>query len=754
MNKPSFWVGLGLSALLTGAPAQANFALGITAQPSPLVGTSQASEQLVADNTAIALPPTVVIGVATKQQRPILDVAAAVDVLTADDMQRTLSESLADALNYESGVFVEGGGNRFGSAGINVRGIGKNRVLIEVDGVPVNQRFELGSYANATAFLPEVDLIKRVEILKGPASTLYGSDAIGGVVAIHTWNPEDLAASDEPYYRLRSAYDGRTHGRALTGMAAWQGAAVDGLLAFSQRDGKARVVHDSVKLNRDFRDWDQQSLFGKFTHGNATGGIWRLEFLASQKDNQSQINSFIGQGRFRRTSELRGDDHNRHTQFSLEHEFSLNGLFDDGLARLFHANTRFTQNTHEKRRSRRGTPLAQYRQFNYRQKRSGLELNGNRNWSSQRFGHSLVAGFELERTDVEEFRNATQTNLTTGEVTNSILGETFPRRDFPNSIITEAGLFLLDEIRLLDSPWTFIPALRFDYYHLKPERDALFDANGLDTEVVTMTESDLSPKLGVLYALSDNTRLFAQYARGFRAPPFDDVNIGLNIPLFHLRAIPNPDLKSETSNGYELGLRHYDDRQRLEFSLYYTRFNDFIETKARLGVDPETGTLLFQSININEARIFGAELDYHRQLGEQWAVDAKLGWARGDNLSKDQPLNSVSPAKGVFSGHWQSLRKNWFADAYWTVSAAQDRVDESRDTLFKPAGYGVVDLFAGYQWQGHIGQEGEVRLGVYNVFDKKYWDWQQVRNFDANDAIVNALAQPGRTFSASLSVRF
>ncbi len=759
MNTQPLWLGLGAAALaLAGlTPAQTSpdeATLAATQQQPVVLDVVTDNSQRLADNTAIALPPTVVIGVATKQQRPVLDVAAAVDVISSDDLQRTLSESLFDALQYESGVFTEGGGTRFGPAGINVRGMGKNRVAIEVDGVPANQQFSLGSYAHATAFLSEVDLIRRVEILKGPASTLYGSDAIGGVVAIHTWNPEDLASDSQPYYKIRTAYDGRTHGRVFTGMTAWRGNAVDGLLAFSQRDGKARVVHDSVSLNRDFADWDQQSLFGKFTHSNDTGGVWRFEFLASQRDSQTQINSFIGQGRFRRTSELKGDDENNHTQFSLEHEFALNGWFDDGLLRLFYADTDFAQNTHEKRRSRRGTPLAQYRRFEYQQQRSGLELNANKNWNTGDLAHSLIAGLELERNAVEELRDASQTNLITGDVTNSILGETFPRRDFPNSTVTEAGLFVLDEIRLADSPWTVIPALRLDYYHLNPDRDALFDANGLDTEVVSITESALSPKLGVLYAFNDSARLYAQYARGFRAPPFDDVNIGLNIPLFHLRALPNPDLKSEISNGLELGLRHYSETRRLEFSLYYTKYKDFIETKARLGVDPETGTLLFQSINIHQARIYGVELDHHWQVSPQWAFDAKLAWSRGDNQSKHQPLNSVSPARGVFSGHWQSEDRNWFADAYLTVSQAKDRVDETRETLFKPAGYGVLDLIAGYQWHGPSGHEGEVRLGVYNVFDRKYWDWQQVRNFDANDVIINALTQPGRTWSASLSWRF
>lgn len=721
---------------------------GQSMQHDKLPDSSAASE-----NNAVELPPTVVIGVATKQLRPLLDVAATVDVIGADDMRRTLSESLADALYYESGVAAEGGGTRFGTTGINVRGIGQNRVLIEVDGVPVNQQFSLGSYAYATSYLPEVDLIKRMEILKGPASTLYGSDALGGVVAIRTWNPEDLA-TEKPFYHVRSAYDGRTRGRAITGMTAWQGKALNGLLAFTQRDGKARAVHDSVRLSRDFADWDEQSLFGKFTHDDNAGGQWVFSVLANQRDNRSQINSFIGQGRFARTSELKGDDQSQYLQLSLEHSFMLNAIFDDALVRVFYADADQTQNTYEKRRSRRGTPLAQWRRFDYWQQRTGLEINANKSWHSEHFGHSLVIGIELEQSDVREQRDALQTDLATGDVTNIILSEVFPRRDFPNSEVTKGGLFILDEIRLLDSPWTFIPAVRLDYYRLKPERDALFDANGLDTAVVSISESDISPKLGVLYAINERTRLFAQYARGFRAPPFDDVNIGLNIPLFNLRALPNPDLKSETSDGLEAGIRYHDTRQQLEFSLYETRFNDFIESKARLGVDPDTNTLLFQSININRARIYGAELDYNRTIDEQWSVSTKLSWVRGENRVTGQPLNSVSPARGIFSAHWQSTDKRWFADAYWTVSEAKDDVDESRDELFKPAGYGVLDLFAGYRWHRTAGRSGEIRLGLYNVFNKKYWDWQQVRNFDAEDTIISALTQPGRTLSASISLIF
>ena len=65
----------------------------------------------------------------------------------------------------------------------------------------------------------------------------------------------------------------------------------------------------------------------------------------------------------------------------------------------------------------------------------------------------------------------------------------------------------------------------------------------------------VAPKLGVTYRFSDSLGGFFQYAHGFRSPPPEDVNIGLELPLFNVRAIPNPGLKPEKSNGYEVGLR-------------------------------------------------------------------------------------------------------------------------------------------------------------------------------------------------------
>ena len=706
-----------------------------------------------ADEDTVKLDSTTVVAVANKQERPLLEVVGAVTVINANDIATTNSENIADVLRYESNISMENAGTRFGNSGINIRGIGQNRVAIEVDGITNAKQFSIGSYANATAQFPDTDLIKSIEILNGPASTLYGSDAIGGIVSIHTWNPEDLTrlSDNNRYSKLRLGYDGKTNGRVISVLSAMDTDKWGAVLGFTQRDGKALKTHDSSRLLRDFGDWDEQSVFAKVVLSTANSNTISFGFTGKQGDNSTQINSYIGQGRFSRSTQLSAKDSSDNVKFTLDYDFSLNSSwFDDGIIRAYGAQTQFDQNSFENRSSRRGTPLAQYRRFQFQQQNTGLELNLNKHYLFENSSHQLVYGLEYKSADVQEQRDGAETNLSTNITRPFILGESFPRRDFPNSKINEFGLYVMDEIKFSDTAWTLIPALRFDYYDLKPTRDALFDANGTSTEVVAITDSNISPKLGLMYSLNPDSNLYAQYVRGFRAPPFDDVNIGLNIPIFNIRAIANPDLKSETSDGFELGYRYFGESQQFQISSFFSLYNNFIESKVRIGVDPSSGTVLFQSQNIDEAKIYGLEMNHHWQINDSFSMFTTLAVSRGDNQSKDVPLNSISPAKLVHNMSWSSLNKRWNIDLYSSFIGKQDRVAEERHDLFSPAAYAVFDLIVDYQ----LSPKQNLRLGVFNLTDKKYWDWQQVRNLAADDILIDALAKPSRNYSFSYRLVF
>ena len=100
-------------------------------------------------------------------------------VIGADKMAKTISQDIAAAVKYEANIHIEDGGTRFGSSGINIRGIGGNREALEEDGEPNDKTFNLGSYYFATADFPEIDLIQNIEILKGPFIHMRGQRCIG-----------------------------------------------------------------------------------------------------------------------------------------------------------------------------------------------------------------------------------------------------------------------------------------------------------------------------------------------------------------------------------------------------------------------------------------------------------------------------------------------------------------------------------------------------------------------------------------------
>ena len=103
-----------------------------------------------------------------------------------------------------------------------------------------------------------------------------------------------------------------------------------------------------------------------------------------------------------------------------------------------------------------------------------------------------------------------------------MLPDVFPVRDFPISTTNQAGVYLQDEMQWLDGRLRVVPALRVDYYRLRPRTDAIFAEDNPGVAVVGLEDWHLSPKLGAIWALSDDVKLFGGWSRGYRAPPYND----------------------------------------------------------------------------------------------------------------------------------------------------------------------------------------------------------------------------------------
>jgi hemoglobin/transferrin/lactoferrin receptor protein len=322
-------------------------------------------------------------------------------------------------------------------------------------------------------------------------------------------------------------------------------------------------------------------------------------------------------------------------------------------------------------------------------------------------------------------------------------------RDFPISRTTNAALYLQDEIAFADDRLRLVPAVRVDHYELDPRVDAIFAEDNPGVAVAALARTSVSPKLGAVWRVGGDWSLFGGYARGFRSPPYSDVNIGFTNLMFGYTAIANPDLKPETSDGVELGLRYAGKAVYASLSGYDNRYHDFIESFAFVGFN-DAGLMVFQSRNVSDARIRGAEfkggIDFgalsERMAG--WSLRAAAAYAHGDNRTDGVPLDSVDPLTATIGLGFG--RGTWGAELAGRFAGRKDRVSDP--AIYRQAGYGVFDLLA--HWNFAPG--AKLDAGVFNLGDRKYSLAGDVPlATTGGSGVLDRYTAPGRTLALSVA---
>ena len=690
---------------------------------------------------------------------PVTRVAATVTVISDDDLRRTLAGDVKQMVRYEPGLSVRSDPFRFGLDTFTIRGMTGNRVAVEVDGIPSAPGFAIGSYSNSGRAFPDLAFLQRVEILRGPASSLYGSDAIGGVVAMDTLTPDALLAGGAAAgFRGEAGYDSSDDGWHAVAIGAGQAGPADLLLGYVHRQGNESDTAASV--SPDPRNYDADSILATATFNSMPGGALTVTAEGGRLQQTTDVNAWelLAGSRFANTVLLSGDDSGQRFRTSVAQALGTTAAYDSAGWILYWQGTDTRQDTYEERTAvpPRAPPLQVDRRFRFRERVVGAEFTAVKDFERGDLSHDVVYGLEFSGSRLEEMRNGTQTDLVTGATTKTILGETYPLRDFPNSDVIQAGAFAQDEIRFGDGRWSVIPALRVDYHDLSPKPDSLYREDNPNTPVVGLDDTSISPKLGLTRRLGDSLSAYFQYSNGFRAPPPEDVNIGLDVPLLNIRAIPNPDLKPEQSNGYEIGLRYEGGALRFTASGYYTDYDDFIESKVNLGVDPETQFIIFQSQNIERARIYGTEVSASAGAGEWaavlagWTARLSAAWSRGEDLERNQPLNSVDPGSAMVSLAYEAASGAWRGELVTTAVAAKREVDRSRVDLYRTDSYVTLDLLA----QVDLGHGLTLDAALFNLTDRDYIEWADVRGRPVGDPLIPYYTRPGRNVSVALRWRY
>jgi len=705
-----------------------------------------------------------VIIVLGKVPRAVSDVIGAVSIIDSDTIEQHLVHDISDLMRYQAGINIVNSGTRFGQSSIAIRGISGNRVTTEIDGIPVADQFSIGSYSNSGRSYIDTDLIKQVEILRGPASSIYGSDAIGGVVSFITQKPVDLLSQTkgDVYFSAKTGHYSVDNSQVYSFNSAFAADESSVLISASIRKGHQFENQSNSELGDDVQDNETQSFLVKYFLNLSDNQELSFSYDYFKRSSETEINSYLGLGRFRSTTALSGDDKSSRENYAINYEFVSNlDWLEGGVIRYYNQETDTEQLTDEIRFSR-GKNYRYDRDFYYTQDIDGLRLNLYTNFSTQNTTHQIGYGVEWSKTKTTELRDALQTNTDTNTSTSVILSEQFPLRDFPTSQVKELGVYINDEIEIEGTGISIIPAIRWDQYKLTPKPDVIYLEDNTATQVVSIEEVSLSPKLGVQYKLSEYSNIYAQYIKGFRAPPFEDANIGLDMPMFNIRAIPNPDLKSETTKGYELGYSYSDEYHKFDLVGFYNDYKDFIQTKVNLGFDSVPERVLFQSQNIDRAKIYGTEVSYRFSISnaltnnDALSLYTNLFWSKGVNKETDDALNSVEPNHAQLGVEWLNGEGNWSLGMHFTLVAAKDDVDEleitedKTDELFKTADYGTLDLVANY----YINKDVTLSAAVYNLTDTKYWQWSDVNGMNSDDPLLEKYSSAGMNGSIQLKIKW
>lgn len=681
-----------------------------------------------------------VIVTATYLQRSTQDIAGTVSVITDEEIQQTLSDSLADVIRYQPGLGMDNAA-RGGDEGFSIRGIGGNRVLTVIDGVRSTDMYAAGPSSYGKGGF-EVDDLKAVEVIRGPASVLYGADALGGVVLLRTRDAADYLAPGEGLHSNIHAGGSSDNNQSKIGATiAGQSGDIGSVLQLTRRDFEEQDIKGSGELNP--QDGENNNLFWKTRWDASADQAFNLAIDASERRTDTRLDNELGSS----VSRSVGKDTTRRQRISLMHDWTLGSSLADNIStRLHRQRTDADQQTEQTRTSYAfvtpmnpasfgGSEANRFTTLAFNQDTvSGMIIAG-KSLSLANTTHEVVYGFSYERTDTERPRDRFDTELSTGTISRAIPSypmappEVFPNKTFPDTRTVRSGAFFQDEISFMDETLMVIPGVRYDRYRMDPSTDDLFTGTGDISDwggfdISNFDENNVSWNLGAIYRINTSLTAFAQYAEGFRPPNFDEANQAF-VNLGHGYAtVPNPHLEAETSQGLELGLRGTTGAGRFTVAVFDNRYDNFIESEL---VGMQDGIMLFQDSNVGKARIYGAEATYDWQLSVQLSWRNALAWARGRDQTSSTDLNSVDPITLVSGLHYQTSER-WAIEGVATVVGARTRV--ASDDQVTGEAYQVLDLIGHY----NLRPNATIRFGVFNVFDSQYAHWSRIRGLSAEDA--------------------
>jgi hemoglobin/transferrin/lactoferrin receptor protein len=710
--------GVVHSALAMLLIAAAGPVLGQQAEPKePSVDESEltAEEKAAAEQGLLFKDEMVVT--AGRQEQLSGDTSAPITVLTREEIEREQPEKMADLFKQIPGVEVQGEGPFRGIPVI--RGLTSNRVLILVDGQRLNNARESTDFAGIQPALVNLADVERIEVLRGPASVQYGSDAIGGVVNIITRKPDlgtqEFKVTGDAGYEYASTSDSQQFRASVTGtgkgFSFFVGGTSEDVGNYTAADGASEdpryedyVLSDNVVPNSGM---EQTTFNGNVRFLTGTQGVFRVNAEVVRTKNIG----FPGYDPATSGIDISFPNFNR-DKFALAWEsgpvWGLNDIvlsswyqeidkesirdFDFG----FYFSNQYTQS------------LIKSTGFNA-QSIADLDI------------HHLTFGLDFYQDRLHD---------------NALSESSFtpPNDDVavPDSHQRGLGLYIDDQIAL--SPrFTLSAGLRGDSFSFVTEDDPRYVG-----EQFNVDQSSLAGNLGAVWQVAEHVNVTGLIARGFRAPNLQErsfIGLASTGDTFILQ---NPFLDSETSWNYEAGFKVRYDHYSGGLTLYYNDLNNFITLEfLDPSESPIPGLEAAQLQNVEKATIKGIELDLEAIFARWWTAFGTFAVIEGDNNITNEPLPSIPPMKVILGVRYQRAR--WWTEANmrWLDSQTRLPTDDPRYETGTPS-FTVFALRGGYDFDFGLG----VLVALENLTDKLY------------NEPYNNRPEPGRNLRLTVAYRF
>ena len=675
-------------------------------------------------------------------------------------------DGLAELVRFIPGVSAHKE-NQYGRSfteDLHIRGIHGGAIYL-IDGQRISD-----SYTGYGRDIVDTDLLKKVEIMKGPSSVEYGSDGLAGAISYVTKDPSDLVEGGDRYLSINASTQQSNKQEKLNFLTAAAGENIEGLLQLVHRGLNETKIHDGFSLDTNPFEGNQKSLLAKTIIHSSETTIFSLVADMQEWDGDWIVNTEKGFVYFpapRAVSSSIGEDEGSRERINFKIDLSPknSGLLDTGSFTVFTQDTEQRQLTVQQQVSflngmqAAPTPTMRMSDFEFNQSLKGMTLQAYKTLTK----HQMVYGFDYEKTETTRPRMRAETNLITGTVSFSVDGENYPNKTFPDSKSVRKALFFNDRINLSDNQILSL-GVRYDNYELNTSIDSYFlNGNSLGYQIKDVGDSETSIKVGYLYDISPDLTFYSQYSEGFRAPDYESANTVFTNFAYRYTVRPNPNLQSETSKSYEIGFRGQQDLGEWKLTLFKNRVKDFINAEA-IGFSP-LGLVIYQYDNHEGVEIEGIEFEYNREISQSLYAKFAVAISSGED-DAGESLAEVDPKEVIIGLDWISSNKKW------GMQGLVNLVDSSKDDLkgvptvgighecgtpgnectprATTSGYGLIDIFGFYNHNDNF----QLRLSVENLTDKKYIRWASVAELPENDEELDLFGESGRSINASFRYRF